>query len=192
MTAPRFPEGPEATLMDILERREQRAAAQQALLRRGGTVVSFTMNIPSAKKRFPLGDQGFREGLAALRRLFSGHILEEVLYSGVTGEEALLRLDLTARAVKEQTTALEETHPIGRLWDMDVLDERGVPLSRTALGLPQRRCLICGGVAKECGRSRRHSHEELFCHAAGMLHGYFRDRAEAGEVLFPPDAGELK
>ena len=199
MIPARFLEGPEASLGEILDRRERRAAQQQALLSRGGTLVSFSMNIPGAKKQFPLERRGFEEGLEALENRFAGHILARELHSAPTGDEALLLLDLPAREVKTATTALEESHPIGRLWDMDVLDG-GRSLSRTALGLPQRRCLICGESAKECGRSRRHSHEELFWKAAECLYAHVRDqgaqqvgrcgvRAVLAEVAVTPKPG---
>lgn len=177
MIPARLIEGPEAGLDAILTRREQRAAQQWALLERGRSLVSFAMNIPGARKQFPLERRGFEEGLGELRALFEDHILEEVLHSAPTGDEALLLLDLPAPEVKEKTVALEETHPLGRLWDMDVLDGEGKSLSRTRFGFPQRRCLICGESAKACGRSRRHSPEQLFYHAAGMLHDYFRAQA---------------
>lgn len=88
----------------------------------------------------------------------------------------MLLLDLEPSQVKAVTTALEETHPLGRLWDMDVLDREGKSLSRIALGYPARRCLVCGAAAKECGRSRKHSYEELFGCAVTIMHDYFRDR----------------
>ncbi|MBQ8389919.1 MAG: citrate lyase holo-[Oscillibacter sp.] len=172
MIPTRLIEGPNASLEELLLRREQRAMVQKELLERGGTLVSFTMNIPGQRKQFPLERLGFEEGMRELQRCFAGAILEERAYSGPTGEELLLRLDRPARWVKEQTVALEETHPLGRLWDMDVLD--GGSLSRTALGLPQRRCLVCGESAKVCARSRRHSIEEVFDRAAGQLYDYFR------------------
>ena len=177
MIPARLIEGPDASLPAILDRREQRAARQRELLERGGNLVSFAMNIPGVRKQFPLARRGYEEGMDALRALFGAHILEEEPYSAVTGDEALLRLDLPAREVKERTVALEESHPLGRLWDMDVLDGEGRSLSRTAFGFPQRRCLICGDSAKVCGRSRRHTTEELFYRAAGVLYDHFRTRA---------------
>lgn len=176
MIPARLMEGPDASLEEILLSRERRAQAQQALLEKGGTVVSFTMNIPGRRKQFPLGHLGFEEGLRALEAQFAPSILERQVHGGPTGDEALLRLDLPAGKVKTAAAALEESHPLGRLWDMDVLGGEGPALSRTALGFPQRRCLLCGAAAKECGRSRRHSHEELFARAAELLYDFFRRR----------------
>lgn len=171
--------GEDASLEDILERRERRAEEQRALLARGGeSLVSFTMNIPGARKRFPLAAMGFQEGCGQLRRIFrEGEILEERRRSGPTGDEVLLLLNVPARPAKERAVALEEAHPLGRLWDMDVLSPSGEPLSRRSLGLSERRCLVCGGAAKACARGRRHGVELPFHAAANLLLGWFRDGA---------------
>lgn len=200
MIRPHFWHGEDASLHHILARREARAAQQRALLAQGSTLVSFTMNIPGTRKQFPLARKGFDEGLSLLEERFAGHILRQERCSAVTGEEALLLLDLDAETVKRTVTELEEHHPIGRLWDMDVLSAERGSLSRTELGLPRRRCFLCGGDAKECGRSRHHSHEELFFSAAELLHDHMRRQAERrvgicalqaalGEVSVTPKPG---
>ncbi|MEY8292793.1 citrate lyase holo-[acyl-carrier protein] synthase [Carnobacteriaceae bacterium 52-44] len=54
---------------------------------------------------------------------------------------------------------IEENHPLGRLFDLDVLmldqNNEVQGKSRTKLGLPVRRCFLCERPAKDCGRSRR-------------------------------------
>ncbi|MBQ2996901.1 MAG: citrate lyase holo-[Oscillibacter sp.] len=177
MIDPHFLEGQEAALPQILSRREARVCAQQALLGQGGRcLVSFSMNIPGQRKQFLLAHESFKEGLSLLLDRFSSHLLTHRLFSASTGDEALLLLDLKPEQAKAITTTLEESHPLGRLWDMDVLDRNGSSLSRTALGYPARRCLICDAPAKECGRSRRHSYEDLFLRAGTIMHDYFRSR----------------
>lgn len=69
-----------------------------------------------------------------------------------------------ANTVKQKMMAIEQTQSIGRLFDLDVLvmaNGQMKGLSRRELGLPTRRCLICEEDAKECGRSRKHSVEEM-------------------------------
>ena len=56
--------------------------------------------------------------------------------------------------------ALEETK-IGRLYDIDVLEKENTKISRKDLGFPERKCLLCNNPACQCGRSRKHSIEEL-------------------------------
>ena len=66
-------------------------------------------------------------------------------------------LDAPAEDIKTLATEIEESHPLGRLFDMDVIGTDGMKLSRGTY----RKCIICGCQAQECARSRKHSVEEL-------------------------------
>ena len=82
-----------------------------------------------------------------------------------TGDELLLSIDCPAEKIKDITTEIEETHPIGRLFDMDVIDTDGQKLSRNTY----RKCIICGCQAQECARTRKHSVEEMQAKIEEML-----------------------
>ena len=167
-------DAPRASADEILRNREARAARQRALLSTGyPCLISFSMNISGPVKQFPLARQGFLAGLAELRRSFPA-IEQEQLTEAVTGSEALLALPVPPLEAKRHTVWIEESHPLGRLFDMDVLDCRGVPISRAAVGKPPRRCLICGGDAKVCGRSRAHAPELLRFQVGSLLNNYVR------------------
>ena len=71
--------------------------------------------------------------------------------------------------MKKITTAIEDGSDLGRLFDMDILRPDGAKVDRKELDLPVRKCLICGKPAKECGRSRTHSVEELQERTAEIL-----------------------
>ena len=104
--------------------REERAQRQKEWLKRGGTLVVLTLNMPGPCKRFPLGDWSARQGAKALRRQLSGRgfpLLEEKEYATPAGIEYFLRVEGQPRQVKEATLLLEEQEPLGRLWDADVL-----------------------------------------------------------------------
>ena len=40
--------------------------------------------------------------------------------------------------------------PLGRLFDLDVLDEKGVKLDRADFGKEERGCIVCGAVGRGC------------------------------------------
>lgn len=171
-------DGPLASLPDILDRRERRVQSQRELLGEGPCLVSFCMNIPGARKSFPLADAGFQEGLRQIRQTLADiPVLRFVRSGGITGEEAFLLVDDDPRAVKARMIGLEEAHPLGRLWDIDVLDSRGTGLSRRDFGHARRTCLICSQDAKICGRSRAHTIEQLFQRTAQILDDYFQAQA---------------
>ena len=99
--------------------------------------------------------------MAALLDKF-GSILRHVQVRDLaTGYEAFLLLPMPPLAVKQICCDLEETHPLGRLMDIDVLGDDGAPLERSVLGLPPRKCLLCDRPARVCMRAHTHTQEEL-------------------------------
>ena len=64
-------------------------------------------------------------------------------------------------SVKRAAIRLEESHPLGRLWDIDVFQDSPEAVSRETVGAERRTCLLCGRDAKECARSRRHDIRKL-------------------------------
>ena len=155
----------EVTLMELLDARERRAARQQALLRRyGAALICFTMNIPGPEKDSPLIRRGFRLGVSLLEGQLAAAGLTPLYREQTcenTGCEALYVLDGSPLAIKAMTVELEDAAPLGRLFDMDVIRPDGRKVERQALGLEGRTCLICGGPAQVCARSRAHPVEQL-------------------------------
>ena len=143
----------ELTLQEVLCARDLRAASQRRLLAAYGLpLLGFTMNIAGPVKRSRLGDFAFREGLEALRRQLGGRVLHQEVTDRKTGLEALLVCSLPAEELKALAMDLESGSPAGRLCDMDVIAPDGGKLSRPA----PRTCLVCGGPAAPCARSRAH------------------------------------
>lgn len=178
MDVERIFDGNPVTMEAVLQCRSDRTCRQQELLKRGfPCLISFTLNIPGPVKQFSMARMAFQEGLNELHRELSGHIVHQVLTDTDTGSEALLCVELSPQQVKERTAVLEEYHPLGRLFDMDVLDPQGESLSRVSLGHSRRRCLLCGQDAKVCARSQAHSPESLRLAVAQLLDGYFRAQA---------------
>ncbi len=166
-------DGPEAALPDMLDARERRAARQRALLAgtASGTdaadasLLSITLSIPGPHKTSEALMRVFsvlRD--AAMDALGATPVLAREELGGVSGPELLAVVGLPARELKRRMVQIEETHPLGRLADLDVLERTGDTLrsvSRTELGLTPRRCLICDGEAKACARSRAHTVREM-------------------------------
>lgn len=153
----------EVTLMEILDAREKRVQRQRRLLQiYGKPLICFTMNIAGPEKVSDLIREGFACGLLLLHAQLAGiPILHYEDRSADTGCEAFFVVDATPEHLKALTSQIEDSLPIGRLFDMDVLAPDGRKLSRQEMGLPQRRCLLCGRSAYLCSRSRAHSLAEL-------------------------------
>lgn len=165
--------GTSVELPAMLMAREARAAAQQDCLQAhpSCTLISFGLNIPGPVKTNDDLRHLFADGLQEIQaRLQAGGwpVLEQREHHAPTGDECLLAVQGEPAAIKAEMTKLEESHPLGRLFDIDVLDAQGRKLSRST----PRRCLICGEQAQVCARSRRHSVEDLTNRINEMLLEY--------------------
>ena len=141
------------TLAEVLAARDRRAAIQRELLGQyGKPLLCLTMNIPGEEKVFPAVERAFDAGCAAIRETVGGALVCERILRENTGCEAFFVCDLPAAELKRRAVAIEEAKPVGRLYDMDVLDERGEKLSRGEM----RKCIVCGGPVSVCSRSRAH------------------------------------
>jgi len=149
----------------LLRAREERALLQKQLMAQyPGTLICFTMNIPGPQKCSPLILRGFQLGMARLEAQLAGAnltILHHRHRTPHTGCEAYYIVAAPAELLKRLCVEIEDAEPVGRLFDMDVIDRHGQKAERTLLGAPRRKCLLCPEDAAICGRSRRHSVEQL-------------------------------
>lgn len=165
------------TLMEMLNAREARAMRQQQLLEEYQLpVISFCLNIAGPVKNSPVLRRAFREGLERLACALLAARLDVVAREEVdvpTGCEALWVVKGDGRAVKELCVELEDRDPLGRLFDLDVLDPVQGKWDRTQLGQPPRKCLVCGKEGKGCASRRLHTVEELQRATQAILENYF-------------------
>ena len=160
----------------MLAWREDRASLQRDLREKHHSpLLSFSLNIPGPVKTNAKLLRLFEDGLSSITSLLQAMevtVLETKERHAPPGDECLMAFRGNARLVKEKMTALEESHPLGRLFDIDILDANGEKLSRP---IP-RRCLICDEQAQVCARSRCHSVEELMAKIEEMLSSPFLPR----------------
>lgn len=158
------------TVSMMLSARDERAAHQQAWLQKyKRPLISFTMNIPGPQKNGSLIEEAFRIGMKRVENTLFAHcipVLERTEKHAATGPEALWAVEADAGELKKYMCALEEADPLGRMLDLDVIDENGEHLSRGT----ERACILCGGPVRTCARSRAHSAEELFLRVTTLLH----------------------
>lgn len=163
--------GDTVTLEEMLECRERRAYIQQQFLTKYACVIiSFCLNIPGPVKTNPEIRKVFLDGQAQIKQTLKAlnrTILDAVTFHEKTGDEWILCLDGDPKLLKQHMTIIEETHPLGRLFDIDVLDANGIKISRTHY----RKCLICDLQAQECARMRRHTVAEMQTAITEMISG---------------------
>ena len=178
------------SLEDILSAREARVRRQQELLAEwpDAALLCLTVVFPGPVKRDERSVRVGEAGVAAVREAFATSILFEEIRDLPTGYEAFFAVDALPQEAKLRACAIEDTHPWGRLMDIDVLTDaphspgmtrdpsfHGLsveslrPLSRTEVGLPERRCLLCDRPARECMRARTHTLAELQARIDALL-----------------------
>lgn len=166
----------QVTIEDMMVCRERRAAIQQDYLDTcHKTVISFCMNIPGPVKTNADIRRAFDAGFSEISAVLSAHrlsILRQCCFHDKTGNELIMCVDGDAALIKILMCKIEENHPLGRLYDIDVLDSNGIKLSRPAF----RQCIICGCQAQECARSRKHGVDEMLYKIMNMIHDYFNNQ----------------
>lgn len=165
------------SMTEILDARENRVKIQQEMLQKAPScLLSFTLNIPGPVKVFPYTKWAYEAGISIILKgisFLNGSIIEEKETKKNTGWEAFFSLNLHPKDVKTYLLEQEEQHPLGRLFDFDVLRTDGSKLSRQELGFPERTCLLCGNPAFFCGRSRTHSAQELLEKEIEIMENFF-------------------
>lgn len=164
----------EITLDQLLASRESRWHRQQEILRNypEKTLVCLTVIMPGKVKRNFSSLIVAQAALTALINQFLGHSHIILVQDLDTGFEAFLITDYNIAEAKHMTCEIEDSHPLGRLFDIDVIGKDGAPVSRTETGSPARRCLLCNNEARFCMRNHTHSPSELHEKINKMVENY--------------------
>ena len=178
----------EITLQEVLDAREARAAAQRRLLdKHRRPLLCLTMNIAGPVKRWGTVDLAFRSGAAELDQRLEGRVLERALTDAPTGLECIWACDVPAPELKALAMELETRTPAGRLYDLDVIGADGVKLSRPV----PRTCLVCGGPAAPCARSRAHGLDAILAATNALLNAFAAEHLAEAAVGALRDEVEL-
>lgn len=159
------------TLEQLLQSRDNRAKHQKDLLGKnpGRSLLCMTVQLPGAEKRNATSLKIAGAGVEAIREAFSPEY--EELRDLETGYEGYFLVSLPALQAKRLACRIEDTHPLGRLMDIDVLfaDAQALSLSRGDIGLEPRRCLLCGNEVRYCMRAKTHTTAELLARIEEMV-----------------------
>lgn len=166
-----------ATLQEILDGRELRSRQQQSLLSSyPHPLIVLTLNIAGPCKVFPLAQKTFEEGLSLINDELS-RLQVSIVYFDKTvrpsGYEAYFSIDADAAQMKKQMILIEDNHPLGRLFDIDVISPAAGKLSREMVGSTGRTCLLCENPVFLCSRNRAHSLDEILGKELAIMESYY-------------------
>ncbi|ENM5729155.1 citrate lyase holo-[acyl-carrier protein] synthase [Vibrio mimicus] len=154
----------------ILKAREQRYLVKTAMIEGGGTLIEMASIMPGSDKQHAGLAQIFEDGLRELTVHLNLGV--NAIMDDCAGYYALARSPLDGVTCKRLAVALEEQYPWNRLLDIDCF-VLGNAVTRSSMGFPERKCLVCGDVHSECIYEKRHPIELVSSSAHQLIDSYF-------------------
>lgn len=171
------PERAGVSLEALLAAKENRAARQAEWLRHyQQPIISLTLVTPGAVKDTMRYRNTMGVALQACDQMLwqrGWQMLDRQVFWLPTGAEAMWCVAHPATELKAQCIELEQTHPLGRLWDFDIFCPQNGQVGRHSLDRSTRRCLVCDEPAHSCARSRRHPLDEVVSRVEELINGWF-------------------
>lgn len=156
----------EKELQKVLEAREQRWKMRKLLVENWrSTLITVTLCVPVKFRSseefgtiFQRLCKTFKEFLTAKDKMLSyeSYIMND------DGPAFFIIVEAGAEEIKRICVDAEECIPGGRMLDIDVMNSGGVPVSRSDIGLPPRKCFICENPAALCVSRKLHLQDEIY------------------------------
>lgn len=164
----------EITLDMLLESREKRWQLQRQLIQDnpGLTLVCLTVIMPGNVKRNAQSMVVAHAAVEAIQEAFGQSIQWQREQDLSTGYEGYYLVDMSMIDCKRLACEIEDNHPLGRLFDIDVINTHVEPVSRSVIGREGRKCLLCDHDARYCMRNHTHSRDELQQKIQQMIEAY--------------------
>ncbi|MFW5913473.1 MAG: citrate lyase holo-[acyl-carrier protein] synthase [Bacillota bacterium] len=143
-------------------------------------VVLLKMNIPGSNKNPPVARPVLKLAARLLFELVD--VSMQALVPSLDGDYYVMVVDTAPRTIKRLAVYLEDTHRLGRLFDIDVYTD-GRRLSRVDLGHAPRKCLVCGGDVQKCRRNGTHSIKTLLGTIHSIVHRFLLDAISEEALL---------
>lgn len=146
----------------FLQNREDRVVYQNSLISKYNLpLLTVRTNYPGENKNEIIANNISDIISHEIELLFEGKIIYRELIHKLEGKIHIFIINDTPKNIKFQTMYLEETHILGRCVDIDVYDCNGNGISRQEFGKGKRKCMLCDDLAFVCGRTLKHSHNEI-------------------------------
>ncbi|MFT5749779.1 MAG: holo-ACP synthase/triphosphoribosyl-dephospho-CoA synthase [Ancylomarina sp.] len=158
--------GMEKLIAELLLAKDKRRDLRMQRLERGCITLSFNLNIPGLPKSNESFHAFFKTCLIELQNHLLSHRIvtnKETIHceTDVAGDFFLAEIvdsDYTAIQIKQVCESFEINHPIGRLLDVDVVDEKGEPVSSGKA----KTCFYCNNApAIYCMRKQTHDYAAM-------------------------------
>jgi len=153
-------------LNGVLDAREKRASLRSQFVENKLCTLSLSLNIAGYPKSNLLISSFFTKILSELKPFLLANRIEvqnnkEIALTDEAGDFYIVPfLDALhdAKKLKKLCESFESTHFLGRLIDIDIFNEQGLPISSGK----KKPCYFCGEYAAiSCMRNKRHTYDEI-------------------------------
>lgn len=138
-------------------------------------VVTITINIPSTNKTKDSYVKAYNCIVKDFEKIMTANNLT-IIYKEARishdGPELFMVIKAHKALLKRLCIQFEESHLLGRLADIDVMDEENNILTRRNIGLKERKCLLCDNNAIACIVSKNHPLKELLIEIDKIIESY--------------------
>ncbi|WP_372712552.1 citrate lyase holo-[acyl-carrier protein] synthase [Ilyobacter sp.] len=163
--------------IDILNAREERVRLQEKISEKYNfPFIALRTNYPGLYKKNPVADDIAGIMFNECLKIFKKKIRYTKSIDSWEGFVYLLFIEENPLEIKKSVVNLEESHPLGRLVDIDVYRQDSQGISRSQLNLPKRKCFLCQNDAHICVRSSAHSLEDLLDYIHTSYYNFKRTR----------------
>ena len=152
-------------LNDILNAREKRALIRSQFVKTNLCTLSLSLNIAGYPKSNSIISSFFTEVLNELKPYLLANRIwlqytKELILKDKAGDFFIVPFSnefYNVTELKKLSEFFESTHTLGRLIDIDIFNEQGLPVSSGK----KKPCYFCGEYsAISCMRNKRHTYEE--------------------------------
>lgn len=153
-------------LNDVLDSREKRASLRSKFVNNNLNTISLSLNIPGFPKTNPDIFSFYKDVLKELKLFLIANRIEissdeEIMITDNAGDFFITPLScdlIELTDIKQLTETFESNHILGRLIDVDIFNNEGIPVSSGK----KKPCYFCKEhSAVSCMRNKRHSYEEI-------------------------------
>lgn len=135
-------------------------------------VVCGKLNYPGNDKNTIEANKAFEILLKIIKEKFSTKTVCFKELCGFDGRSVLAVVNMLPEKIKKIAVDIESGCELGRIFDIDVYLKDGNSIGREMIDEPSRRCIICGGDARICVRSGRHSLDEILNRINEIINNY--------------------
>ncbi len=159
---------------DILNQREKRVMFQEELMKKYNMPLVFLkVNYPGLNKVNNTTKGIIKSAFLDLKKIFMEKIFLNVYEETLEGPNYTALIDCDEHVIKIIAIEFEETHPLGRLIDIDIYSIKNYEnISRSYFNLPPRKCYLCSKDAFICMREQNHTNEEIINYINNSFYDY--------------------